>query len=183
MFEEVATSANLMRNARAKFTELDKDGSNALEGAELEVLCEWVTHVYYPRGVTVTEYEKEIVRSKIMQNIDSNGDGSLDIQEFSALFEEITLRIELNIRARKKFLQLDTDNSGKLDVTEIAQVAGACDSSYNCVVLGCKRVRVAVDWVLKLYAPNVNKDAIKANFLNKLSLNPDLKLVTAHRIC
>lgn len=117
-------SAHLMRNARAKFTELDTDNSNSLEGPELAILCEWVVHIYYPRGVPVTDYEKEVIKSKIMKNIDTNGDGCLDIQEFSSLFEEITLRIELNKRARKKFLELDTDNTGKLDVGKISDVAG-----------------------------------------------------------
>jgi Ca2+-binding EF-hand superfamily protein len=124
MFEEVAMSAHLMRNARAKFTDLDADASNSLEGPELIILCDWVVHIYYPRGVPVTEYEREIIRCKIMKNIDKNGDGCLDILEFSSLFEEITMRIELNKRARKKFLELDKDNSGKLEVEEIEKVAG-----------------------------------------------------------
>ena len=124
LFEEVAMSAHLMRNARAKFTELDTDHSNTLEGPELEVLCEWVVHAYYPRGVPVNDYERGVVKSKIMKNIDVNGDGTLDIQEFSTLFQEIAFRIELNKRARKKFLELDQDNSGKIDASEIERVAG-----------------------------------------------------------
>ena len=130
LFEEIAMSAHLMRNARAKFTELDTDMSNTLEGPELEVLYDWVVHVYYPRGVPVTDYERAIVKSKIMKNIDANGDGSLDIQEFSTLFQEISFRIELNKRARKKFIELDQDKSGKLEYGEIEKVVGNSDD-YN----------------------------------------------------
>jgi Ca2+-binding EF-hand superfamily protein len=174
MFEEVAMSAHLMRNARAKFTELDTDGSDSLEGPELEILCDWVVHIYYPRGVRVTDYERDLIKAKIMKNIDTNGDGCLDIQEFASLFEEITMRIELNKRAMKKFIELDKDNTGKLDVEKLEKLAGEIRRMVLCVLYSLQ----VLDWVLKLCAPTVDKVAIRRNFLHKLQSTPDMKLVS-----
>ena len=57
-----------------------------------------------------------------MQRLDVNEDGRLDFAEFFSLFKLMAARYSLIERARVKFAELDTNNSGFLEGPEIDKV-------------------------------------------------------------
>jgi len=96
-------------------------------------------------------------RTKLLKNIDRNGDGKLDINEFVDLFEEMLVRMDLIHRARAKFEELDTDKSGMLEKDELDKVA---------------------EWVLQAYSDKSVEDraAFKQSLLKRIDVNQDGKL-------
>lgn len=90
---------------RARFVELDTDKSGFLEKDELVNVASW-TMTYF--GDKLGESKDKVV-ANIMKRLDANGDGKLDIEEFSKLFTMVMTRANLVQRAHLKFAELDTD--------------------------------------------------------------------------
>jgi len=65
---------------------------------------------------------KEKVKQAMMARIDKNKDGKLDIDEFTALYEEEMHIVEILKRAEVKFNELDADRSGYLEKDEFPKV-------------------------------------------------------------
>jgi Ca2+-binding EF-hand superfamily protein len=72
--------------------------------------------------------------------------------EFVALFEEISERIDINRRAKEKFQELDTNNSGHLEAEELVLVA---------------------EWVLKTYGTSDDLEKTKQVILERIDENKD----------
>jgi len=82
------SSKEAVVSAKAKFRELDKDGSDSLEGDELVALAGWVWSSYHPEGVACSAEEKAAMVEKLMHRLDANEDGKLSFDEFEDYFEE-----------------------------------------------------------------------------------------------
>ena len=96
-------------------------------------------------------------KEKLIKDLDANGDGKLDLGEFTDLFEQMLVRTELINRARVKFNELDVDKSGMLEMEELDKVT---------------------DWVLQAYAEKspAERSDFKANLVKRMDVNGDGKL-------
>lgn len=141
----------LMQRAEGKFKEFDSDNSGFLENTEIDSVIEWTLHAF-PEGEDYTAY-----KNKLMKEIDANGDGKLDLEEFKILFDDMLARIELVKRAKVKFDELDTDKSGMLEAAELDKVC---------------------DWVLTAYVEKTEAERaeFKTTLLKKIDVNNDSKL-------
>lgn len=115
LFEDVMARMAIVNKAKEKFIELDADKSGALEKGEIVNLIEWVCSHYYEK----TEDEKKAFVESLMNKIDVNKDGKIDLQEFSELFAEMLEKVEAVAAATKKFHQLDVNGSGYLEKDEL----------------------------------------------------------------
>ena len=76
--QERRSESKLLKLARKEFVVLDLDGSGVLEGDELSGLARWVFASFNPReGGALSAMEEEVEMAGLMENIDTNGDGSL----------------------------------------------------------------------------------------------------------
>lgn len=151
LFELMVQRNNLLERAKAKFLAFDSDSSGFLELKEIDAVIEWSLQAF-PDGEDYSAY-----KAKLLQEIDKNGDGKLDLAEFIVLFEDMLARLELVRRAKTKFDELDADKSGMLELTEIDAVA---------------------EWVLFAYVEKSNEDrsAFKATLMRRIDVNQDGKL-------
>jgi Ca2+-binding EF-hand superfamily protein len=151
LFMMILQRMNLLERARKKFEELDTDKSNFLEAGEIHTVVDWTLQAY-PADDDLEKY-----RSKMLAQVDKNGDGKLDLIEFTQLFEEMLVRMDLIHRARAKFEALDTDKSGMLEVAELDAVA---------------------EWVLQGYSdkPAEEREHFKATLMKRIDVNADGKL-------
>lgn len=117
LYEEEQFKIDCARKAYDKFMELDEDRSGFLEAAELNVVVDWML------GLEKTpDKNKEKVKEAMMKRVDSNKDGKLDLDEFTALYEEEMHIVEILKKAEQKFNELDSDNSGYLEKAEFGKV-------------------------------------------------------------
>ena len=115
LFEDLLARLELIKAAKAKFDALDVDKSGFLETAELDKLIEEVLEAYVEKQPA----ERLKFRETLMEKIDKNKDGKLDLSEFTLLWEEMMARLDLIESAKKKFNELDVDKSGFLEKVEI----------------------------------------------------------------
>lgn len=103
----------VMRSAREKFMELDVDHSGYIEGYEIDLLLNWMLSSFCPYGEPLPFEEKQLIKDEMMRKTDENAgmfslaivyiflacsyslDGRISIEEFSVLFEEMTLMLTL----------------------------------------------------------------------------------------
>jgi len=146
LFEDMLARLELIQAAKKKFDELDVDKSGFLEAAEINVLMEQVLAAY----VEKSPEEREKFKLTLLDRIDSNKDGKLDLPEFTKLWEEMMARLDLIEQARKKFKSLDTDKSGFLEKPELTVVlmewASTCKSQTDIdVEAACTELIASVD--------------------------------------
>lgn len=95
ILENVVNHIVVMRSAREKFQELDVDRNGYLEGFELDLLVNWMLASFCPNGEPLPLEEKELIKEEMMRKTDENGDGRINMTEFSVLFEEMTMMLTL----------------------------------------------------------------------------------------
>lgn len=115
LFEDMLIRVSLVEKARSKFKELDTDKSGLIERNELDAVVDWVLESH----VEKTPAQRLAFRDQLMQRIDVNQDGNLDIREFTDLFAEMLDRIEMVEQAKAKFAKLDANHSGYLEKDEL----------------------------------------------------------------
>lgn len=148
MLDQSKETMKLM--AAARFAELDKDHSGFLENDELVAVVDWVMESFGSKlGTDGVEVQK-----KIMDRLDANKDGQLDIGEFQALFEEMLQRTLLMERAKEKFKEFDTNKSGTIESDEIRQV---------------------IDWTLQAF-PAGNREVYEQRLMANIDANKDGQL-------
>jgi len=118
LFEEMLIRLELLQQATKKFNELDVDKSGFLEKGEIDKLVEIVLLAYVEKPVK----EREQFRKTLVDRIDKNKDGKLDLKEFTDLWEEMMGRLDLIEKAKVQFKALDSDNSGFLEPAELTPV-------------------------------------------------------------
>jgi len=102
--------------AQDKFEELDVDGSGQLEDRELFSLAEWVWKSFRP-GQNITEEDAAKEAAKIMRRCDTNGDGSLDGEEFRAYYAQTSeAMIKFNKKQAKKKAADNVSENAKMDL-------------------------------------------------------------------
>eukprot|EP00656_Telonema_subtile_P051804 TRINITY_DN7065_c0_g1_i3.p1 TRINITY_DN7065_c0_g1~~TRINITY_DN7065_c0_g1_i3.p1 ORF type:complete len:900 (-),score=310.49 TRINITY_DN7065_c0_g1_i3:51-2750(-) len=120
---------------RLMFDKLDKDGSKFLEGEEIAELGRWLFQKFCPGGMGLSADQVEVETSKMLLEIDSDGDKKVSFDEFVRYLEKmgnqyktllevhtkydlpVLSNITLSI-AQQKFNALDKDKSGLLDLAE-----------------------------------------------------------------
>ena len=127
LFEECSNYVRVLSKARRKFKSFDKDGNGKIEGEELEALTTWVLESYQPDSYVSTEFistpeVRKKMKDQIMKRVDLNNDGAIDMEEFTLLFEEVTFKIDVTYRAKKKFGDLDENNTGRLELPKLLLV-------------------------------------------------------------
>eukprot|EP00931_Biecheleriopsis_adriatica_P009892 TRINITY_DN110990_c0_g1_i1.p1 TRINITY_DN110990_c0_g1~~TRINITY_DN110990_c0_g1_i1.p1 ORF type:complete len:291 (+),score=89.09 TRINITY_DN110990_c0_g1_i1:40-912(+) len=83
--------------ASAKFQELDKDGSNSLEGAEVEEFAAWIYEQFHPKGGSMTPEQRKKEAQKLINRLHGrhgHSDGKISFAEFDQYFEEKLSQIE-----------------------------------------------------------------------------------------
>ena len=83
--------------ARAKFHEIDVDGSGALSRGEVASLAQWTLRNFLKNqhGVlSMTPERLDAETSKLLQQADTDGDGELSFEEFAAWFTPTCKRIQ-----------------------------------------------------------------------------------------
>jgi len=117
---------DILKIATEKFTELDVDSNGALNGREIDLCVDWAMQAY-----ETGEPEYFIFYRKAMMNkIDVNHDGRINLLEFIHLFEDMIARIELTNNARLKFAEFDVDKSGFLEASEIDRLVDVVLTTY-----------------------------------------------------
>ena len=127
LFEECSNYVKVLSKARRKFKSFDKDGNGKIEGDELEELTTWVLESYQPDSYVSTEFIstpeiRKKMKDQIMKRVDLNNDGAIDMDEFTLLFEEVTFKIDVTYRAKKKFSDLDENDTGRLELPKLLLV-------------------------------------------------------------
>lgn len=82
----------LSKAAENKWRDLDIDGSGILEGNEVPELAAWVWGSFNP-GRVITPAQKMQEASKMLEQLDHNGDGKIAFDEFHAYYEATTAAI------------------------------------------------------------------------------------------
>lgn len=121
LFEDMLAREEMIKRAVVKFRELDADNSGFLETAELDKVADWVLDSY----IEQSRDDRDHFKSSLVDRMDKNKDGKLDLKEFTELFIEILQRMDLVHQATMAFKKLDTDNSGYLEKGELREVATA----------------------------------------------------------
>ena len=127
LFEECSNYVKVLSKARRKFKSFDHDGNGKIEGEELEELTTWVLESYQPDSYVSTEFistpeVRKKMKDQIMKRVDLNNDGAIDMDEFTLLFEEVTFKIDVTYRAKKKFSDLDENDTGRLELPKLLLV-------------------------------------------------------------
>ena len=76
----------LFNNAKAKFSELDKDKSGYLDGNELRDLFSWAMETY---ASDLDSHVKSQHMSDFVARIDRDHDGKVDLKEFGNIFQDV----------------------------------------------------------------------------------------------
>ena len=151
LFKIVLERMAMKERAREKFVEFDVDKSGFLEAKEIDQVITWTLQAF-PADDNIDVY-----RERLVKQIDGNGDGKLDLNEFLVLFEDMLVRTELMGRAKVKFDELDEDKSGMLEKSELNKVT---------------------DWVLQTYTEKsvTERANFKSTLLKRIDVNGDGKL-------
>lgn len=83
-----------LARAQRKFARFDSDGNGVLDGPELLRLVEWVWSSFHPGGEPLSEEQKKQQADKLLAQLDANGDGAMDFEEFAGWFEDTCASIE-----------------------------------------------------------------------------------------
>lgn len=147
LFKEMLNRSLLIERARAKFEEFDENKNGMIESDEIRKVVEWTVQAY--PAANIGEFTKRLI-----DTIDLNKDGQLDLLEFTNLFEDMLVRVGLVEKAREKFKELDKDHSGLIERHEIDGV---------------------VDWVLESHVEKSaeQKAAFRSQLLARIDANQD----------
>jgi calmodulin len=148
MFDQSKETMKLM--AAARFAEVDKDHSGFLENEELHHVVDWIMGSFGSK----LGADMATVRKNMMTRLDINKDGKLDLEEFEELFQEMLNRTLLVERAREKFKEFDTNDSGTIESDEI---------------------RAVIAWTLQAY-PVSNKKVYEERIMANIDINKDGQL-------
>jgi Ca2+-binding EF-hand superfamily protein len=155
LFEDMLVRVSLVEKAKAKFHEMDKDGSGLIEKHEIDGVVDWVLESH----VEKTAEQKAAFRSQLLSRIDANQDGNLDLKEFTDLFGEMLDRYEMVEQAKVKFAKLDKNQSGYLEKDELTEVLTSWVEAYG-----------------KTNASGGNSSELVDEILTKMDVNQDGRL-------
>jgi Ca2+-binding EF-hand superfamily protein len=156
LFKQEMQRGELIREAKDKFEELDVDKNGTLENSEINLLMDWCLSSSDMSSENKDDFSKKITERYTQR------DGALDFDEFVILFEE-EKRVMATLKfAQFKFRELDDDNSGYLDRSELDEV---------------------VEWMLdngkdhrRRNSSRLIKNMMKAEMMNRIDSNGDGKL-------
>lgn len=119
LFEEEQRKSLMVKYAKTKFAELDANKSGNLDNSEITKLVDWLLDL---TEEDFTDADKGLIKDELMVRVgDVQSDGStvVSFDNFVLLCEEEMERVELRRRAKEKFRELDKDNSGVLENSEL----------------------------------------------------------------
>eukprot|EP00930_Biecheleria_cincta_P048275 TRINITY_DN33618_c0_g1_i1.p1 TRINITY_DN33618_c0_g1~~TRINITY_DN33618_c0_g1_i1.p1 ORF type:complete len:318 (+),score=101.65 TRINITY_DN33618_c0_g1_i1:55-1008(+) len=94
---EQYAKGKIQTSAAQKFGELDADGSNYLQGKEVEAFAQWIYEQFHLESKEMTDAEKKTQAQKILDRLDAkggDGDGKISFAEFDQYFEEKLQQVE-----------------------------------------------------------------------------------------
>ena len=112
-------SSDEVRTLQSEFIGLDKDGNGEVSVEELETLL---------RSMRIKLRLSESEIRKTLKIIDTNGDGTVDMEELHGIIEQydtdgiIYKALSQRSEIRKEFQKYDTDNSGFITKDELVNV-------------------------------------------------------------
>jgi Ca2+-binding EF-hand superfamily protein len=112
LFGEVLNRNIMIGKAKVKFAEFDPNNTGSIGTDRIPEVVAWTAEAYPVDNLE--NYTKKLIKA-----IDLNNDGTLNLVEFTNLYEQMLVRLEMTERAKKKFKELDADQSGFLDGNEI----------------------------------------------------------------
>lgn len=124
LFKEILNRQALIEKAKVKFIEFDTNKGGTIDKDEIKAVIDWVMSAYPADNV-------ENFTKKLISAIDINNDGHLSLLEFTNLFEQMLIRLELLRHAKIKFEELDADKSGFLENAEIDNVINWTLTHYS----------------------------------------------------
>jgi Ca2+-binding EF-hand superfamily protein len=147
LFKEMLNRSVLIERARTKFEEFDENKNGTIESEEIKKVIDWTVQAY--PVANIGEYTKRLIEA-----IDLNQDGQLNLLEFTNLFEDMLIRVSLVEKAKTKFKEMDKDQSGLIERHEIDAV---------------------VDWVLESHVEKTpqQRTAFRDQLLSRIDANQD----------
>jgi calcium-binding protein CML len=147
LFKEMVNRILMTERARIKFEEFDTNKNGTIDANEIRQVIGWTLQAY--PAASVDNYTERLI-----ENIDLNKDGCLNLQEFTDLFEGMMVRIDMVEKARSKFVELDLDKSGAIEKGELDAL---------------------VDWVLESYVNKTpaQKELFRQSLLVSIDVNKD----------
>ena len=115
----IDSGAPTLQELKLEFVGLDKDGNGEVSVDELETLL---------RSMQVKLRLSETEIRKALKMIDSNGDGTIEMGELTAVIEQfdtdgvIYKALSNRLEIRREFQKYDADNSGFITKDELVQV-------------------------------------------------------------
>ena len=105
---------------------MDVDGNGVLEGEEIDQVCKYVLDQCAMKneevGISMDHSVVQETSKLILQRVDMNDDGKMDLDEFVDLCEMISARFALIGRAKEKFGEFDTEATGQISSSECVKV-------------------------------------------------------------
>lgn len=108
--------AQTLKEAKAKFAEMDKNANGTLEGNELLTLADWCWSHFRVGGRELTNSDKKKWATDLLSRTDTNQDGKIDFDEFAEWFVRTVNRVKREKRQRALSSQYeisDTSDDGK----------------------------------------------------------------------
>ena len=114
LFEECVNYVSVLTRAREHFNAFDANHDGRIEGEELDKLTAWVLSTYHPDSYVSSAFSsppsiRTRMKEQLLMRVDLNHDGAIDLTEFTRLFEEMTSKIDVTFRAKKKFAELSDE--------------------------------------------------------------------------
>lgn len=153
LFGQILNRSIMVGKAKLKFAEFDPDNTGQIGTDRISEVVAWTAEAYPVDNM-------ENFTKKLIKAIDMNNDGSLNLVEFTHLYSQMLVRLEMTERAKKKFQALDEDNSGFLDGKEI---------------------NALVEWALTYYVDKTESQRKKyaKDLMEKIDYNADGKISLA----
>lgn len=150
LFKEMLNRTMLVERARVKFKEFDSNNNGFIDTDEIRSVIEWTLQAYPSDNINA-------YKERMLNNIDANKDGQLDLMEFVDLFEQMLVRVGLVQKAKTKFEELDVDKSGFIEKEELDKLT---------------------DWVLESHVDKTpeQKANFKASLIARIDINKDGQL-------
>jgi len=150
LFGEVLERSIMIGKAKIKFAEFDPENTGSIGTNRISDVVKWTSEAYPVDNM-------ENYTKKLISAIDLNNDGSLSLSEFISLYDQMLVRLEMIERAKKKFKELDADESGFLDGKEITAL---------------------VDWALTYYVEKSESQRKRyaKSLMDKIDYNDDGKI-------
>lgn len=124
-----------VKGAHDKFRELDTDQSGSLQGPEMKKLADWICSSLHKGNAMDADHKhrKDHYGRKLMESLDTNGDGELSFSEFVGWFAETSKNIDNLKDAEALTEQFDSETQAPEAERKSEDAEGGKDDPYAAV--------------------------------------------------